>query len=236
MREIAVDFVYSLKTKRRFNRHAKCTVWVSPKLTSLLLAVRKSTVVTAPKQVKMITSTHNLLSSSQYKKVVHFVSVFFLFLFLISCIGKFAPLEKPREIAFTPSVLKRVQRWRTSWIRSIVLAAWKRPPQNICYTLEDYVSYCYGYWSSGDHEKHATLTLPLYPASSGFSRPEAALRRATVCFSIEHARPCDAYVKWRMASLPLDSQETLATLDTTTRRQRKIFKKQNKTNKQTNKQ
>ena len=87
---------------------------------------------------------------------------------------------------------------------------------------------------SSDHEKHATLTLPLYPASSGFSRPEAALRRATVCFSIEHARPRDAYVKWCMRSLPLDSQETLATLDPTTRRQRKIFKKQNKqANKQT---
>ena len=26
MREIAVEFVYSLKTKRRFNGHAKCTV------------------------------------------------------------------------------------------------------------------------------------------------------------------------------------------------------------------
>ena len=89
---------------------------------------------------------------------------------------------------------------------------------------------------SSDHEKHVTLTLPLYPASSGFSRPEAALRRATVCFSIEHARPRDAYVKWRMTSLPLDSQETLATLDPTTPRQRKILKKQNKTNKQTNKQ
>ena len=43
---------------------------------------------------------------------------------------------------------------------------------------------------SSDHEKHITLTLPLYPASSG-----TLLRRATVCFSIEHARPRDAYVK-----------------------------------------
>ena len=90
---------------------------------------------------------------------------------------------------------------------------------------------------SSDHEKHATLTLPLYPASSGFSRPETALRRATVCFSIEYARLRDAYVKWRMTSLPLDSQETLATLDPTTRRQRKIFKNQTKqTSKQANKQ
>ena len=86
---------------------------------------------------------------------------------------------------------------------------------------------------SSDHEKHATLTLPLYPASSGFSRPETALRRATVCFSIEYECPRDAYVKWRMTSLPLDSHEILATLDPTTRRQRKILK--NKT-KQTSKQ
>ena len=88
---------------------------------------------------------------------------------------------------------------------------------------------------SSDHEKHAALTLPLYPASSGFSRPETALRRATVCFSIEYARPRDAYVKWRMTSLSLDSQETLATLDPTTRRQRKILKNQTKqTSKQAN--
>ena len=26
MQEIAVDFIYSLKTKRRFKSHAKCTV------------------------------------------------------------------------------------------------------------------------------------------------------------------------------------------------------------------
>ena len=74
MREIAVDFVYSLKRKRRFNSHASCKMHGL----SLLLAVRTSTVVTALKKVKMITSTHNLLSLSQYKKVVHFVSVFFL--------------------------------------------------------------------------------------------------------------------------------------------------------------
>ena len=62
MREIALDFVYSLKTKRRFNCHAKCN-FASKKLTSLLLAVRTSTVAAASKKVKMITSTHNLLLS-----------------------------------------------------------------------------------------------------------------------------------------------------------------------------
>ena len=50
IREIAVDFVYSLKTKQRFNGHAKCTVCVSAKFTSLLLAVRTSTVASALKK------------------------------------------------------------------------------------------------------------------------------------------------------------------------------------------
>ena len=52
MWEITVDLVYSLKTKRRFNSHAKCAVWVSTKLTSLLLVVMTSTVATASKKVK----------------------------------------------------------------------------------------------------------------------------------------------------------------------------------------
>ena len=30
------------------------------------------------------------------------------------------PPEIPRDIAFIPAILKRVQRWRISWIRSIV--------------------------------------------------------------------------------------------------------------------
>ena len=89
---------------------------------------------------------------------------------------------------------------------------------------------------SSDHEKHATLTLPLYPASSGFSRPEAALRRATVCFSIELSRPRDAYVKWRMTSLPLDSQETMISdFRSNDATATKNFKK-TKQNKQANKQ
>ena len=50
MLEIAVDFVYSLKTKRRFNGHTKCRVRVSTKLTSVFLAVTTSTVAAATKK------------------------------------------------------------------------------------------------------------------------------------------------------------------------------------------
>ena len=43
---------------------------------------------------------------------------------VITCIGKFYHLftpEIPRDIAFIPSVQKRVQRWRISWIKSIII-------------------------------------------------------------------------------------------------------------------
>ena len=43
-REIAVVFVYSIKSRRRFNSHAKRTVRVSTGFTSLLFAMRTSTV------------------------------------------------------------------------------------------------------------------------------------------------------------------------------------------------
>ena len=49
-----------------------------------------------------------------------------------------------------------------------------------------------------------------YPASGGFSRPDATGEkplRATVWFSIEHAPARDAYVKRQMTSLPVDSRE-----------------------------
>ena len=58
MREIAVYFVYSLKTKQRFKSNAKCTVGVLTKLMLFLLAVRTSTVAIAFRKVTMITSTH----------------------------------------------------------------------------------------------------------------------------------------------------------------------------------
>ena len=59
MQEIAVEFVYAIKTRRRFNRLAKVTFRVSTRLTSLF-AMRTSTVDTASKKVTMYTSTHNL--------------------------------------------------------------------------------------------------------------------------------------------------------------------------------
>ena len=47
---IAVEFVYSIKTRRRFHSHAKCTYRVLARFTSLLLAMRTSTVATAPEK------------------------------------------------------------------------------------------------------------------------------------------------------------------------------------------
>ena len=38
----------------------------------------------------------------------------------------YLPPEIPRDIAFIPSILERVQRWRVSWIRSIQLMQLKR--------------------------------------------------------------------------------------------------------------
>ena len=127
MREIAVDFVYSLKKKRRFNSRAKCTVWIWTKLRSLLLAVRTSAVATASKQVKW-SSTFNLPLSSLTLKTCSFSVVknkqtpprFLVLEKFISCL----PPEKTRNVAFIPSVVKRVQRWRASWIRYIPSNRW----------------------------------------------------------------------------------------------------------------
>ena len=72
IREIALDFVYSLKMKRRFNGQSmQNVVWFSKKLTSLLLAVRTSTVAAASEKVKMITSTYNLPLLSLIEKVIN---------------------------------------------------------------------------------------------------------------------------------------------------------------------
>ena len=49
-RVILVAFVYCIKTRRRFSSYAKCTARVSTKFTSLLLAVRTSTVATTSKK------------------------------------------------------------------------------------------------------------------------------------------------------------------------------------------
>ena len=54
------EFVYSLKTRRRFDGQAKSTGRISSSFTSILLAVRTYTVATASKTVKMVTYTYNL--------------------------------------------------------------------------------------------------------------------------------------------------------------------------------
>ena len=47
IRVIAVEFVYSIKMRRRFNSHLKCTFRVSTSFTSILHAERTSTVTIA---------------------------------------------------------------------------------------------------------------------------------------------------------------------------------------------
>ena len=122
IRVIAVQFVYSIKARQRFHNHAKRTYRVFARFTSLLFAMRASTVATASKKATMITFTHILTLSFLRWKGLHF---------LLSIINKLncdffhwqffhlLPPEKPRDIAFIPSVLECVQRWRVSLIRSI---------------------------------------------------------------------------------------------------------------------
>ena len=62
MREISVDFVYSLKKKRRFNSHAEGTVNV------IIVCCEDNYGRPALKKVTMITSTHKLSLSSLLKK------------------------------------------------------------------------------------------------------------------------------------------------------------------------
>ena len=56
VRASEVEFVYSLKRRRRFNGQAKWTVRASSSLTSLLIAVRTSAVTFVSKKVTMITT------------------------------------------------------------------------------------------------------------------------------------------------------------------------------------
>ena len=102
MQEIAVEFVYSLKTRRWFNSHAKCTVQVSPGLRTLLPALRTS------------------YGRYWIQKICHYClqgKKFFIFCCLegkktrprflaltnfINCL----PPEKPCDTAFIPSVVK----------------------------------------------------------------------------------------------------------------------------------
>ena len=121
---MVTEFVYSIKTGRRFHGHAKCTYRVLARFTSLLFAMRTSKVATAYKKVTMITSTHILTLSSLRWKGLHF---------LLSRINKlnrnffhwhffhlFASWETTWHRFYPISyAVKRVQRWRVSWKRSI---------------------------------------------------------------------------------------------------------------------
>ena len=121
---MVAEFVYSIKTGRRFHGHAKCTYRVLARFTSLLFAMRTSKVATAYKKVTMITSTHILTLSSLRWKGLHF---------LLSWINKlnrgffhwhffhlFASWETTWYCSYLiSSAVKRVQRWRVSWKRSI---------------------------------------------------------------------------------------------------------------------
>ena len=73
VRVIAVEFVYSIKTRRRFHGHAKRTYRVLARFTSLLFAMRTSTIATAHKDETMLTSTHILTLSSLRWKGLHFL-------------------------------------------------------------------------------------------------------------------------------------------------------------------
>ena len=108
IRVIAFDFVYSIKTRPRFNSHSKVTqdlrhyYMLNGHLRSVLL----------PNKVKMNTFTNNLPFVEDKETPPRFLEspVFF---------HLFSPWETTWHSAFVPSVPKRVQRWRVSWIRFI---------------------------------------------------------------------------------------------------------------------
>ena len=111
------------QNKMMINSNGKRTYWVLARFTSLLFAMRKSTVPTVYKKGTMITSTHVLTLSYWRWKGLYFLLSrinklnldFFQWQFFFTCL----PPEKPHDIAFIPSVLECVQRCQVSWIRSI---------------------------------------------------------------------------------------------------------------------
>ena len=119
-----VEFIYSVKTRQWFHSRAKCTYRVLARFTSLLFAMRTSKVATAYKKVTMITSTHILTLSSLRWKGLHLLlsginklnrdffhwHFFHLFASWETTWHRFYPIS---------SAVKRVQRWRVSWKRSI---------------------------------------------------------------------------------------------------------------------
>lgn len=69
-------------------------------------------------QWTVITSTHNNVPLYKGKKIKRSARPPFLVLAdFIFCL----PPDKPRDITFIPSVLRRLQRWRVSWIRFTLL-------------------------------------------------------------------------------------------------------------------
>ena len=73
IRVIAVEFVCSIKTRQRLHSQAKRTYRVLARFTSLLFAMRISTVGTTYKKVTIITSTHILTLSYLRWKGLHFL-------------------------------------------------------------------------------------------------------------------------------------------------------------------
>ena len=92
-------------------------------ITSLLLAVRTSTVTTVSKKSTMITSSYYLLSSPLRWKALYFrlsrINILDLNILHLQIVFTCLPPVKPRDIAFISSILMGVQRWRVSWIKSI---------------------------------------------------------------------------------------------------------------------
>ena len=120
MRVIAAEFVYSIKTRRRFHSHAKCTYRVLARFPSLLFAMRTSTVATAYKKVTMITSTHFLtLSSLRWKGLLFLLPIYRIHKLNCDFFNWQFFTEKQRNIDLIPSVLERGQRWPISWKTSI---------------------------------------------------------------------------------------------------------------------
>ena len=84
---------------------------------------------------------------------------------VITCIGKFYHLltpELPRDIAFIPSVQKRVQRWRISWIKSILtLSLSTFFKHNKMLIIHNAVDFIFKNWSYRTGHKKSTLYTPL---------------------------------------------------------------------------
>ena len=85
-------------------------------ITSLLLAVRTSTVTTVSKKVTMITSSYYLLLSPLKWNALYFrlsrINMLDLNILHLQIIFTCLSPEKPRDIAYISSILMGVQRWR----------------------------------------------------------------------------------------------------------------------------